>query len=46
MIKCPIPLLSVYWNENYNNKIVSGDRLVTVKDKGKKRNGKACHCKR
>ena len=36
-----IPLLSVYWNENYIHKIVSGDRLVTLKDRGKKRNDKA-----
>ena len=41
MIKRPIPLLSVYWNENYNHKIVSGERLVTLKDRGKKRNDKA-----
>ena len=40
MIKRPIPLLSVYWNENYNHKIVSGDRLVTLKDRGKRRNDK------
>ena len=37
----PIPLLSVYWNGNYIHKIVSGDKLVILKDRGKKRNDKA-----
>ena len=41
MIKRPIPLLSVYWNENDNHKIASGDRLVSLKDRGKKKNDKA-----
>ena len=36
-----IPLLSVYGNENYIHKIVSADKLVTSKDRGKKRNDKA-----